>query len=340
MVKELPTLQRKLNKAANFNRRKNIRLVNWNNATWQIDGSGRAYNTPTMGGELLTNTEFANNTTGWTAANTATLTRRDFASSPNIAPTGGADNFGLEVTSGGNTNSLALQNVTLLNGSWYFAGVRAYSPSANTGTNVADLRVVQPNTITPNANTLENTWQPVIATGRATSTVGDFRLRASSATAGDLAYFDAPSLKVIVLPTTLATVAGSTNNLTVAAKINTIITGTQIGVASLIDNYNNPQNFIIAYHDGINVRLEKCVSGVYTQLISTAVTFVSNAQIEIRRPSGNTFQLWYNGVQINTDQTVSDSEIINNNLYGMFSTYSDNLISEFSLGGSVIPFTF
>jgi hypothetical protein len=69
------------------------------------------------------------------------------------------------------------------------------------------------------------------------------------------------------------------------------------------------------------------------------VAFSANAQIEIRRPSGNTFQLWYSGTQRGTDQTVADAGIISNTRYGLFSTHT-NEFSEFSLGGVVIPFQF
>ena len=338
MVKGFPTLQRKLNKAANFNRRKNSILSRWYNVTWQIDGSGRVYNTPTLGSELLTNTEFTSSTTGWTAESSATLTRRDYSSSPVIAPTGGTDNFGMEISNAGSGLSRGVQSFSASVGTWVQASARVYAPGTNTSVNGVGFYTTNTNGVAKTV-TAEDIWQTVVVTARVTAVSPVVKLTRGS-TAEDIGHFDAISAKTISLPTTLATVNGSANNLTVAAKIHTIITGTQVGVASLIDSSSNPQNFIIAYHDGTNVILEKCVAGVYTQLISTAVTFVSNSQIEIRRPSGNTFQLWYNGAQIDTDQTVSDSEIINNNLYGMFSTYSGNLISEFTLGGVVIPFTF
>lgn len=335
-MRELATLQRKLNKAANFNRRKNIRLVNWNNATWQIDGSGRAYNTPTLGSELLTDGGFENwssatNLTSWTevASGLSVIDQETTVVNSGIA----AARISVDAS-----NSIAYirQAVAATIGAWI-----AYSAHLSTNVNARSVRIDLAGTTQASGPTIALTlaYQRYNQSARAIS--GTLTLDIIRAVMTSASYYvDDTSIKTISLPTTLATVAGSTNNLTVAAKINTIITATQVGVASLIDSSSNPQNFIIAYHDGTNVRLEKCVAGVYTQLISTAVTFVTNAQIEIRRPSGNTFQLWYNGTQRGTDQTISDSEIINNNLYGIFSTYSGNLISEFTLGGVVIPFTF
>lgn len=307
-------------------------------ATWALDGLGRAYNMPPLGAELLTNTEFTSNTTGWGVNNAATLTRRDFASSPNIAPTGGADNWGLEVASGGNATGNGSAGSWATTGRWYSISARCYAPSSNTGTNSAML-ATGATTGTNTTVSAENAWLLISYIARATSTSATINLRINSGTAGDVAYFDAPSIKMITLPTTLATVTGSANNLNAAAKIHAITTGTQAGVGALIDSASNPQNFLIAYHNGTSVLLDKCVAGTYTNLITTTVAFSSGAQIEIRRPSGNTFQLWYNGSQRGTDQTVSDAGIIDNTRYGLFSTHSGNLFTEFSLGGVVIPFT-
>ena len=333
-------MQRKLNKALNHNKRK-LKTINpiWSGSTWDLDVNGRAYNTPTLGAELLTNTEFTSNTLGWGAINTATLTKRDFASSPNIAPTGGTDNLGLEIASGGNANSAAQANPTLITGTWYQLAVRAYSPATNAPLNAALLTANQP-PISARATVSENAWQSLVSIARATSTAGDIRLRCNSSTSGNLVYFDAPSLKAFSLPTIIATIAGTTPNQIAASKIHTLTTGTQTGVVSLLDSSSSPANFLIAYHDGTNIKLDKCVAGVYTNLISAAIAFSSNTQLEIRRPSGNIFQVWYAGSQRGTDQIVNDSGIINNAVYGLFSTYSGNLFSEFSLGGLVVPFSF
>ena len=109
-------------------------------------------------------------------------------------------------------------------------------------------------------------------------------------------------------------------------------------MVSLLDSVASPANFLLAYHDGATVKFEKCVGGTYTNLVSISVAFSAGAQLEIRRPSGNTFQVWYNGSQIGTDQTVNDAGIISNTRYGLFSTYDGNTVSEFSLGGTRIPF--
>ena len=245
-------------------------------ATWALDGSGRAYNEPTLGSELVTNGDFSS-ATGWTTTWTIS---------------GGAAS-----TSG---NSRALQrSIGAVVGAWYQIGFDVLTYT--TGFWYLSAAGLQGVSVTL-SNTVANN---LAVTVRAASTA-DLRF-ISDGSAGWTGTIDNVSAKSIVPSTTLATVTGNANNQTAAAKIHTLTTGTQAGVVSLLDSASNPQNFLLAYHDGTNVRLDKCVSGVYTNLITTAVAFTSLAQIEIRRPSGNTFQLWYGGSQRGTDQTVNDA---------------------------------
>lgn len=92
-------------------------------------------------------------------------------------------------------------------------------------------------------------------------------------------------------------------------------------------------NCILGIHDGSGtVRMYKCVNGTWTQLITASVTYTAGAAIQVK-PSGatNTWQLFYNGTQRGTDQTVSDASIINCSLYGGFSTYSGNSLASLAL---------
>jgi hypothetical protein len=212
---------------------------------------------------------------------------------------------------------------------WLYAASLAITISRNNGA-VADFT----QTLTPGG-----TWTPIRMGVRAISSGSNaIRIQASTAGAANEHFADDFSVKAISLPSLFATIAGASSNQTAAAKIATLTTGIQSGVVALLDSASNPQNFLIAYHNGTSVLLDKCVAGTYTNLITTTVAFTANAQIEIRRPSGNTFQLWYNGTQRGTDQTVSDAGIISNTRYGLFSTHSANTFSEFSLDGVVIPF--
>lgn len=89
------------------------------------------------------------------------------------------------------------------------------------------------------------------------------------------------------------------------------------------------------------IRLAKQVNNAFTTLINFAtVTFVANALLEIRRPSGNTFQMWYNGAQVGTDVTVSDASIIDNDYFSMIALHPTTRFSEFQINGVAVPFDF
>jgi len=294
------------------------------NGTWSLTSRGLS-NSPALGSELLSNVEFPSNTTGWSAANGATLTRRDYSSSPNIAPTGGADNFGMEIASGGTISAAATQAPTVVAGTFYQFTTRAYSPSANTAVNAAGLLINgAPFTFTP--TTIEDVWQSIFATARFTSTSGDFRLRCNSATNGDLAHHDAPSAKPLTLNQLFAVWPGLANPTSVMA-FGSIWPGCPVGVVYGLDSLASPATMVLAIHDGMsNIQLLKYVSGTITSLISTSNVY-RGALPEIRRTASTTFQLWCNGAQIGSDQTVADAGT--GTLHGVFATHPNSLITWF-----------
>lgn len=292
-------------------------------ATWAVSG-GNASNTPTLGAELLTNGGFdswsGDNPVGWTvtAEDANNFVTQSGSAARLVSPMVGQTALSAaqySVATVGGWYRYALDVTTLAAG---FVSLRASAGLALVGRNSAGA---------------------LLATYRATSGARGYEVWRTSAQSNDFTV-DNATLRQITTSSLFATIAGSSSTQTAAAKIAALTTSTQAGVVSLLDSATSPANFLIAYHDGSNVRLEKCVAGTYTSLISTAVAFSAGAQIEIRRPSGNTFQLWYNGAQRGVDQTVSDAGIINNSLYGLFSTYSDNTYSELTLDGRIIPFVF
>jgi len=102
-----------------------------------------------------------------------------------------------------------------------------------------------------------------------------------------------------------------------------------------MDNPSNPTNMITCIHDGTNLVFSKRLNGAVTPLINTAVTKVDGAAPEIRRALGtNTYQAFYNGSQVGTDQTISDASIINNKYHGIMSTHSQNQCLNFSFVGA------
>jgi|694.fasta_scaffold11782_13 hypothetical protein len=298
----------------------------WAGATWAVSG-GNAYNVPTLGSELLTNGDMELDSS-WFNFVTPTANERSSAQ----VRSGYSRRWVSDVIGDGILSANFSMSAFVwyhLEG-WLYAASLAITVARNNGA-VADFT----QTITP-----ISTWTPIRMGVRAISSGSNaIRIQASTAGAANEHFADDFSVKAISLPSLFATIAGASSTQTAAAKIAALTTSTQAGVVSLLDSASSPANFLIAYHDGSTVKLDKCVAGTYTNLVSVTVAFSANAQIEIRRPSGNTFQLWYSGTQRGTDQTVADAGIISNTRYGLFSTHT-NEFSEFSLGGVVIPFQF
>ena len=146
------------------------------------------------GKNLVTNGEFTTDTAGWTAVNGAVLTRRDYATSPSIAPTGGANNYGLEIASAGTAFALAYQALSVITGARYVASCRGYSPSANAGANLARLDLSGA-VVGGMPTAAEDAWQSLSVSGIATSAALNSRLMCNSTTAGDMAHFDAASVR-------------------------------------------------------------------------------------------------------------------------------------------------
>lgn len=114
-----------------------------------------------------------------------------------------------------------------------------------------------------------------------------------------------------------------------------------------IDDLVNPANYIefrvFTNSAGTSAAViaAKVVAGTSTTLISsTDISFTANALLEIRRADTTTFQFWYNGSQVGTDQTVSDAAILAGGLVGMVMLCDGWRVSEFQADGVAIPFAF
>jgi hypothetical protein len=277
----------------------------WTGGTWDEDGSGYAYNIPTLSADLITNGDMSSATgytlgTGWAiGSGVATKTA------------GAAANLQQNILTAGHwyTTTWTLAHTASTFAAYYGAAANRGSDRSSSGT--------------------------YTDTKRADATAGGIRARTatSAGTVDDLHVYE------LTLSSLFATVNPGLSNMKVSAAIQAWQISTQAGVVANLDSAITPANFIFADLTADNsARLTKCVAGTYTELINTTITFVSNASIEIRRPSGNTYQLFYNGSQVGTDQTISDAGIISNTIYGLWSTYSANRFSDFRLNDTLVPF--
>jgi hypothetical protein len=115
-------------------------------------------------------------------------------------------------------------------------------------------------------------WTAYAASGRAGTTSTDFSFEKTSATSGTM-LFDSGSMKELTFSELIQPLETGTADVWVEAGITkpAAADGFQSGVIVRLDSASNPQNFLLVYLDGQgNLRLDKCVGGVYSPVASAA----------------------------------------------------------------------
>ncbi|MEK7550901.1 MAG: MerR family DNA-binding transcriptional regulator, partial [Patescibacteria group bacterium] len=141
------------------------------------------------------------------------------------------------------------------------------------------------------------------------------------------------SVKPLTLSSLFSSVSTSDTDVIADANV-TLTAGTQAGLVLNLDSTSTPANFLIAYHDGANVKLDKNVGGTYTNLISAAATYSAGATLRVityTSAGALKVRVYYNNALVGNEQTVSDAGIISNTKHGLFSTYSGNSFDNFTL---------
>lgn len=279
----------------------------WIAPAWDVDGSGYAYAAPTLGSELLTNGAFASDTawtkgTGWTIAGDVGV---------GTAATG------------------TLSQAVATSGTDY---VLAFDVTAYT---LGGLRV-------QNGGTQQGPYTAIgsyVVSGRANGANIGFDVATNFTGTVDNA-----SAKAVTGPAHAA-IHGQPDR--IGARLVAWVYNQSFRLRWGIDDLDSPQNYIeiraFTNPTGTSVAViaSKAVAGTATTLIgSTSIAFVANALLEIRRTAATTFQFWYNGTQIGTDQTVSDATILAGEYVSMTMLCDGWRVSEFQADGVVIPFRF
>jgi len=139
-----------------------------------------------------------------------------------------------------------------------------------------------------------------------------------------------------VCPLTLselcATVNVGTKQVIASVKIQSLQSGTQGGLVLWLDDPADPQNFIIAYHDGANLKVDKCVGGSWANISSKAVSFVAGARLEAVRQysepnSAEVIQIIYDAER--HFQISAATNPTTDTYFGIFSTDPDNRLDGF-----------
>lgn len=303
----------------------------WTGPTWAV-GGGVAINSPALGLEQISNPEFTVDTDNWGFGNGATGARVDTTSAPDIDPTGGADNYAVEVTNNGAYGLTASNVMNSANGYWERFSVRAFAPSANTGLNKASF--LAGNVYGPFENdypvSAEDTWETLAFSGLSGDQVNVVKGCVPSINAGDKAYFDAFSEKRITFPECLATLGNCSSDFDMSVKIARSLR-MACGLVVAVDNAVTPMNFLIVWLDGRDyLHVFKCLAGAYTQLAQTAITYVASAVLRIVK-SGVSVDVYYNGSKVGSTITLTDNVIISGTRHGMFSTDPTVSMDDFSI---------
>jgi len=169
-------------------------------------------------------------------------------------------------------------------------------------------------------------WQQLLAIGRTAFDAAKLIVYSFGGAAEY--YVDDVSAVQLTLNTLFSSVDIVSANVNAQAEVDTVVAATQAGLVLNLDSVAAPANFVIAYHDGTNAKLEKCVAGTYTSVISAAAAYVAGANIRVLK-NGTSYSLYYNGVQVGITSTISDAGIVSNTRHGLFSTYSGNQLDNF-----------
>ena len=140
---------------------------------------------------------------------------------------------------------------------------------------------------------------------------------------------------LVLKPLTLSSLFSSvsTSDADVIADANVTLTaGTQAGLVLNLDSTASPANFLIGYLDGTNFKLDKCVGGTYTNLITVATSGVASKLIQVITYHSGTYlkvRCYVDNVMKGGEQTVADAGIVSNTKHGCFSTYASNTFDNF-----------
>lgn len=97
------------------------------------------------------------------------------------------------------------------------------------------------------------------------------------------------------------------------------------GNAGIVARYVDANNYLIAYHDGTNTKLDKVVAGVTTNLISAAATYGAARVLRLIL-DGTSARLFYNNAAVGSAATVPSSTSTN---HGIYTTNTGNTFDNF-----------
>jgi hypothetical protein len=257
----------------------------WTGGTWTI-ARNAALNTPTQGSELIINGGFDADT-NWTKDAGWTIS-------------GG-------VANATDSSFASLSQNVLTSPRWYYTACDVVRTS---GTVKSRLGAVLVGTLAATGS--------LAGTGRTDGAA--CALQQQSTFTGTI---DNVTAKQLTLASLFATLPTSVADVVAQVVITVSPDKVQAGHVLNLDSISSPLNFVLAYLDGQGVaRLDKCVSGTYTSVISGVVTFGATKNLMVTK-SGDNYSLYYGApgseTQVGTTQAIAS---MNGTIHGLFSTHS------------------
>lgn len=122
-------------------------------------------------------------------------------------------------------------------------------------------------------------------------------------------------------------IAIATVDTSTASVITTVRFTRAAGAGGIIVRYADSSNHVYAAHDGTNALMVKVVAGVSTTLISSAATYVVNAEIRLIC-DGTAFRLFYNALAIGAVQTIADAGLASGTKQGLYTSDTGNTFDD------------
>ena len=134
------------------------------------------------------------------------------------------------------------------------------------------------------------------------------------------AYLDDITFKALTL-SSLFTYLGRRSQRPGSYTCKPVLTvGTQCGLAI---GYQDADNHILLYHDGVNAKLDKVISGTAASVISGAAAYGAGRELKvIVAANGTDYSLYYNGAKVGSTTAVADAGL-GIAVYG-FNTFAGN----------------
>jgi len=297
------------------------RTWNFDAGVWTVD-TNQAKGSPVAGGEIFNDPGLENLYVAGLCSSLNKFGAPTVSQSADVH--GGSKAQQFQATA---QNDYLTQNLNQVVGTWYHMSIWAKRITDNGGNcncviNLGGWKYLP---IT------SGSYTELFFIGRSVATPREFRpVMELDAALFDVVVVDDCSAKALVLSELFASVDdAATSDVVISADV-TLTAGTQAGIVMNLDDETTPANFVIGYHDGTNARLEKCVAGVYTSVINVAAAYAAGATLVVIKDDTD-YSLYYNNVKIGATSTISDAGIVSNTKHGLFSTYSENRLDNFTL---------